>query len=64
MVLVKAFHQFAFGSLSLVASNTAPTMADNNSNDDTSNGNKNSLNNTCAQVFYQTKARVLQHNGV
>src|SRR5471030_2037205 len=36
---------------SLVASKTAPTIADNSRIDDTSNGNKNSLNNTFPKFF-------------
>src|SRR3569832_1662352 len=57
----KAFHYAVFGSL--VASNTAPTIADSNSSDDISNGNKNSLNNTLPRFFTKPRLGSLNNTG-
>src|ERR1700733_5655206 len=49
--------------LSFVASNTAPTIADNSKSDDTSNGNKNSLNNTLPRFFTKPRFGSLNNTG-
>jgi hypothetical protein len=51
MVLVKLSITLFFVLGSLVANKTAPTIADNSSSEDTSNGNKYSLNNTLPKFF-------------
>src|SRR4051812_15245016 len=54
----------AFVSLgSLVASNTAPTIADNSNTDDTSNGNKNSLNKILPRFFTRPSSGFFNNTG-